>query len=947
MKTSRDQVGFDFVGRQAELRMVAAALRHKPAVVFVEGEAGVGKSRLLREAAILLEDEGVGVLIGWCHPLREPLPFGPVVDALRQARSLLPQHVHLPPLTAVLSPYLPEFEDCLPVPTSLLEASDQRHSLMRAIYELLSRLGPVVLAIEDVHWADDATRELLLLLARNPPQHLRLLFTYRTQDLPQHGNVLGAPYRRPVGVGGTEAQLRPLDQEHVRELASTALGPQLAGTLTLPLLERSGGLPLVIEEDLLVLRSLLGRTAQDMTAALQEMAVPRALQESVNSRVSALPEDGAAVTQVASVLGVPVGEGLLAEMAGLSEDRAEAGLTAALRSGVLREIPGGRYGFRHVLARRAVYDRISGPRRRRLHQRAIEVLTRGRSADALVQVAYHASQLGDTAAWLRHAWEAAVHAIDVGDDGVAASLLQQLLDERTLPAERRAEAAVELSRIAARRVDPADSIERLRRLVADPQLTSAVRGEIRLGLSRSLIHQGFPEGVAEMERAAAELAPVRPDLSAVALSALCAGNFLDRRAVQDRADIAEAVRLAKDTDPVTLSTVLANKITLLTALADPEADELLETLPTQHLDLQVRRQCARALGNAASNMAWAGRTQKARALLTQARAMARETNYPQIEEHCALVQLGLDFQAGPWEQLRERAEAIAPHAAASSGLQVEPLLVLAWLDIAQGHWSRARQTITTRLLPYGYFDGVVAGRAALARIDILEGRPERAWKTVQEALVVQRRRGVWSLATSVVSTAVLAALLCGRRAEAEALADEAARELVGCDAPDAQAEVLVCRGLLAAGSDVDEGVRLLSRGRAIFLADTRNYRAARTAEQAGRCLLAAGRPAEAVGHFQDALEVFERLGATAGASHCQQALRECGQPSAPRGRRSYGSALSPREQQVAELLATGATNREIADALALSPRTAEHHVARTLKKLGVTRDGVGERLRRS
>ena len=101
-----DRVGFGFVGRHDELRVVLAALRRGSAVVLVEGEAGAGKSRLLREALSRLKDENVTTLVGWCHPLREPLPFGPVVDALRQARP--GPGARLGPATAALAPYLPE-----------------------------------------------------------------------------------------------------------------------------------------------------------------------------------------------------------------------------------------------------------------------------------------------------------------------------------------------------------------------------------------------------------------------------------------------------------------------------------------------------------------------------------------------------------------------------------------------------------------------------------------------------------------------------------------------------------------------------------------------------------------------------------------------------------------------------------------------------------------------
>ncbi|WP_425556084.1 response regulator transcription factor [Kitasatospora nipponensis] len=114
----------------------------------------------------------------------------------------------------------------------------------------------------------------------------------------------------------------------------------------------------------------------------------------------------------------------------------------------------------------------------------------------------------------------------------------------------------------------------------------------------------------------------------------------------------------------------------------------------------------------------------------------------------------------------------------------------------------------------------------------------------------------------------------------------------------------------------------------------------RGGREAGRLRLAAfpGQAGAAAAELHEALEVFARLGATADAARCRQLLRGSGRPGpAPRGRRAGGDELSPREREVAGLLAGGASNQDIARVLALSPRTAEHHVASVLRKLGVTR----------
>ncbi|WP_457034098.1 AAA family ATPase, partial [Kitasatospora sp. P5_F3] len=301
--TGRRTAGrFAFVGREAELARLLAVVRDGPAVVLVEGEAGSGKSRLLREAEPGLEAIGLAVLRGWCHPLREPPAFGAVLEALREAVPLLPAGTRLGQVTAPLAGHLPGLPGCPGLPGQAGHrppgVGTPRQQLMRAVHELLRLVGPVVLLVEDLQWADDDTRELLVLLARNPPAQLRLVLGYRADELPGHGNVLGVPYRRPVGVGGTEIALAPLTEPQVRELAVAALGPAATGALVRQLYESSGGLPLAVEEVLgeLTAPQVPGRPPTTGRA-------PRAVRELVADRTALLAPPAAAVVRAAAVLG--------------------------------------------------------------------------------------------------------------------------------------------------------------------------------------------------------------------------------------------------------------------------------------------------------------------------------------------------------------------------------------------------------------------------------------------------------------------------------------------------------------------------------------------------------------------------------------------------------------------------------------------------------------------
>ncbi|MFG2820005.1 ATP-binding protein [Kitasatospora sp. NPDC048365] len=938
------RTGFAFVGREVELRQLLAAVGEGATVVLVEGEAGIGKSRLLREAADRLTAAGVPVLQGGCHPLREPLPFGPLVDALRDGSSWFGPVQRFSPATAVLAPYLPELADRLPAMPAGGGFGTPGQQLMRAVHDALRDLGPVVLMVEDLHWADDGTRDLLSLLARNPPEQLRLVLTYRAHDLRGGRSVLGSPYRRPLGVGGTEIALRPLPEEEVRRLAVSVIGPAAAGSLCRELFERSGGLPLAAEEDLLVLADRLARAGGGgVPLSLEDAQVPRALQEAVNSRVDPLGHDARAVVQAAAVLAVPAREEVLSAMTSLTDEQTEQALTDALGADVLVERAPGRYGFRHVLARRAVYDTIPGPRLRRLHGRAADVLSR-EATPALVQVAHHTRRLGDIAAWLPRARAAAEHAVAVGDNGIAANLLQQLLAEPELPAEARTRSALDLSRIVDYMADPRAGIALLRRILADPALDVVTRGEIRLHLGLLLFFGADVRAAAtaELERAIGELRD-RPDLAAVAMASLglrtsTGMTIAERLGWMERA----TASIAHSDNAVARATVLASRISLLASLGDREADVMLRQLPRDDPDRDVQRQCARALHNAADAMYLSGNDERSRVLLAEAEGVARRIGNPSVEAGCGAIALKLDLAGGRWTGLEDRIETLMSQAVEGHWAHVEARLVRGRLDLAHGRWARAREVFTF-LMTEEHGEIFLLGAASLARTGLLEEKPEDAWEVGRLGVRELRERGGWVWATDLVPTAVEAALACDLVAEAERLVADAAAGTAGCDTPGAEAEIAWSRGLLAAKTAVDDGdglavaVRHLDDARLRYSGIGRPYHAALVCAAVGR-ILVPHHPQQAAARLEEAFRAFTHLGALADSGRCEQLLRTIGRHRAqPRDRRTYGTDLSPREQQVVRLLVDGATNLDIARALGISTRTAEHHVASVLRKLQTTR----------
>jgi DNA-binding CsgD family transcriptional regulator len=938
--------GFAFVGRQRELDLLLAAIRRPPAVVVVEGEAGIGKSRLAHEASTLLTNEGHRVLTGSCHPLREPFPYGPVVDALRKAGPWLPGTDRIPPTAGALAPLLPDLADRLPTPPPRPDDPPaRRYQVVQAVRSFLEALGPTVLVVEDLHWADEATRDLLLLLARDLPEPLSLLLTHRSEGPPTATPALGAAYRRPPGTSGTTIRLGRLTPGDIDQLAAAAFGSHTPRGLGATLYQRSEGLPLVAEEDLLTLRES-GRHLDhpDIADELRRAEVPHGLSEAVAERLDTLTDHGTAIVDAAAVLAVPADETLLARIAGLEPEQAAEGLTEALSASVLRETETGTYVFRHALAQQIVHTRIPGPRRARLHRRAVDILA-ARTPPPLVQIAHHTRAAGDRKGWFRRAEEAADHAFAVGDTGTAATMLHQILEQPDVEAESRSRAALALARTAGLGVDYETSAALLRRILADPRLAETTRGEIRLGLGLLMINNaGDSTGFAELERAAEELSshPERAARAMIALALREDGDGAERApAWMDRVE-----RITRDSpDQAVRAAVRATRLSVMVRQGDPAVWDLMDALPRDCDDLEILRQTVRALHNVGESAIALGHDAHAARLLTQSSALARRAGAPVAECYSRIDLLRLDVNAGHWTGLEERFDALTAEYPEIAPPTAERALCLARLALARGQYAQALG-LANSAAEQGrqLFEVNITLRVAAARAGavLAQGDAAAARTIAEPALKVLRVADAWARPNSLIVLAVLAALAEGDLGAAQQLTDEFEPHLPGRDSPAATAELHYCRGLLAQDTDPARAAGHFGHSRRLLEEMGRPYEAALAAEAYG-CALAKTDREAATGALTEALAAYARLGATAAAARCEHEMRELGleQPAA-RGGRRYGNELSPRERQVAELLARDATNQDIAQTLFLSQRTAEKHVASVLKKLGTTRKSVHE-----
>ncbi|MFJ3812550.1 AAA family ATPase [Streptomyces sp. NPDC090073] len=946
--TAVGDLPFAMVGREWEFRVLVDALRRLPAVVLVEGEAGCGKTRLVHEAThALTGDTDTKVLVGPCSPLREPPPYEPIVRGLRGVTKLLAQSALLPPEAEALSSFLPELDSRVQDrPGRPGHEQQRRDPLVEAVRVVLEAAGPAVLVVEDLHWADESTREALFLLASNPPANCGLVFTYRAEDLDAATPVLGSPYRRPAAVAGADIRLRPLSEHDVTQLVAEALGPA-AAQLGQELFERSAGLPLVVKEDLITLAEQRRRTDRRTGAAapvtLRDAEVPRSLQESTFERMNVLNASALAVVEAAAVLETPSAQQLLTQVAGIPPDEGTRGLIDALKAKLLCEVSPGRYGFRHVLARQAVYKNTLGPVRAALHGRAVQVLE-ACDSPPLAQIAHHTRALGDVQQWLHAADAAAEQAIDLGDDGIASDLLHEILDQPNVDPQMRSKAALALSQIAHKATNYARSVEISRQLLADPRLPRLTRGRVRATLAALLTNQaGDASGFKELQRAIAELMPW-PRYAVPGMVGMVLDEYSQTPAQTiDWLDHAEAL-LEGDDFPAGRAAILSARLAVRARRGDNSAWTEADELPRDSTDPEVHRQTVIALYHVGLAGIRSGLDERARHLLQECVRLTERGANPSLECSARTQLLRLDWLAGHWTGVEERFDELVFQYPDMAMVGHVRDLVCGTMAASRGQWARALEYFEALADCHrGNVTGEMEGAAACASVQLASGDPGKAWETVQPALEAMRRVEAWPQSTGLLPIAAQAAAACGEHQSAAqtiqaAFEAQEQRRSLRRQTPGADAEVSMAQGHLLIETDPQAAATHFEQARRTWQMIGRPYPTARAMEAHARAVADAS-PEIAQRELARAADTFVRLGATSDAARCRRAAGGNTPGSAPpstRGRRGYGEQLSPREIEVAQLLATGASNKDIAQVLFLSVRTVEHHVARTLKKLGVT-----------
>lgn len=944
------------VGRAEELGVLDGALDclddGGSGALELTGEPGIGKTRLLSELAARADARGHTVLTGRATELERDLPFSVFVDALDDYLHALDPR-GLATLDDVvrmeLATVFPSLEPPADRrPTAMQEERYRSYRAVRLLLELLARRQPLVLVLDDFHWADAASSELLgTLLRRQPAAPVLTVLAARPR---QRDELLSATVERAHRSGALERlHLGPLTPEEARTLVG-AIGVESEPD---QLYEETGGNPFYLEQ----LARSSSRVASGRSAgaglAFEGVDVPPLVAAALEEELALLSGQTRLVLEGASIAGDPFDPELAAAAAGLPEPDVLGALDELLRLDLVRstDVPR-RFRFRHPLVRRAVYELTPGGRRLGAHERCAAALReRGAPASARAHHAEFGAREGDLSAvaLLREAGAAAAQRAPASAARWFGSALRLL--PQSAPSEERIELllarATSLAAIGHLAEAHASLLEALELVPSGDEAllvrvtTGCAQAEHLLGRQK--------DAQAHLETALASLRDPYSAQAAKLMIELAVDKFHIADWAEMRAWAARAIDTARPLDDPALLAAALGIQAWAASLAGAheaveqrdEAAELIDGLPD---DVMAHR--IDALAHLAAAELYLDRFQAgvdhARRGVDLSRAIAHGDQFPLL-----IPALGSCL----WIIGRPAESAEVFDGAIEAARLIGNLHALSWhlfnrtfAAVAEGDLDTALATAEESAdLAVNLVPGPVRGHAyvALAYGLLERGEPARAADLLVENVGGEELRmigGGWRAHYLMFLTR--ARLETGERAAAEraAAAAQACADEVGL--PKAAAMAHVAAALL----DVDAGEPVSGAEHALAAASLLDgvgdrFDAARARVLAGRALVAAGWRERAVDVLGAAADAFDSFGSVRYRDEIERELRRLGRRTPRRAQPRVGdglSALSARELEIARLVVDRRTNPEIAAALFLSPKTVESHLRNAFRKLDVS-----------
>lgn len=960
--------GTPFIGRDDELARLTGVLDRAragtPRAVVLSGDAGVGKTRVLTEAAAHATRTGMTVLTGHCVDLGDVglpyLPFTEILGVLGGDERF----------AAALAAH-PAVDRLLGSGSGTDTDTGSRLRLFEGVAGLLADaadITPLLLVLEDLHWADQSSRDLLrFLLSRgvlqnptpgSPTHHLALFASYRSDDLHRRHPLrpLLAELARLPSVDRLE--LRPMADAEVARLVRALRTDALSDTTVRRIVDRAEGNAFYAEE-------LLAALPGDLDPAAP--AMPSGLADLLLIRIEQLSDTAQQVLRTAAVAGRRVEHDLLRDAVQLPEDELESALREAVGRQLL--VPGddATYSFRHALAREAVYADLLPGERVRLHGAFAKLLAgRGHTAESAAERAHHSRESHDLADALTASLEAADHAQRVGAPAeelhhVEAALeLWPAVDPGARPRNGdpvtltlRASAAAAHAGETHRAV----SLTRAALARAGSDADSELAARVRYTLAGNLMRVDSLKAAFTYSSEALAMIPAEPPSYTwvwAAATHVMAARYMGHDEDAERV-ARQALRTAEEL-----------------RLADAQADLIISLVGLEGHNrrtaegrerLRQARDLARRAGNVSVEMralfnlaigAYESGTLD-ECLTWLAEGLERANRSGLVSSPYALelryLQSLILYTLGRWDECARAAAVDAERLPPAGGFAIGPALYVALARGEEGAAERARALLDG---PFDWMATLVAG-IVLTDAAALRGDPEGAVASVRATLAsLSDGSGngrpdigvrLAALALSAVADAAVELRLTGDEAGARRWAD-LATELVE-----------VARSTAAKGEDGSrqgpEGLAWLARAEAEWLRAHSGpevaaweqavaafdygdpYELARCERRLAEALLVADRREEAAERARAARDTAVRLGAVPLREELDTLIRRGRLADSPSAADRV-PALTARESDVLRLLARGRTNRQIGEELFITGKTASVHVSNILAKLGAS-----------